>query len=423
MTIYNIFPPLAGTFTDWRVHMSRARQMGFNWIFVNPVQMPGLSGSLYSIKDYFKINPVFVDQESSLPPEQQLSTAINDASQLGMRVMVDLVINHSAIDSPIVKEHPEWYMHDKKGRVAHPFAMDNGKKVVWGDLARFDHSGTSDPEGMYAFFKKITEHLISVGFKGFRCDAAYQVPQDLWKRLISEVKAAHPDVIFTAETLGCSGAQTRDTALAGFDYVFNSSKWWDYKSPWLLEQYNLTREASPSIGFPESHDTVRLAKEFKGNINALKMKYLFEALFSAGVMIMMGFEFGFHKRPHVVKTRPSDWEKERLNLCDFISEVNAFKESMKIFNEDAKTSFSTHKDNKNILIMRKQSEERNEAAMLALNLDAQDAQQFTTRDIHKLSHIASGAEQLWPSSDSMVRDSFQITLGPGEGLVLAGRLK
>jgi len=35
-----------------------------------------------------------------------------------------------------------------------------------------------------------------------------------------------------------------------------------------------------------------LAEESNGNIHALKQRYLFSALFSAGVMMPMGFEFG-----------------------------------------------------------------------------------------------------------------------------------
>ena len=48
---------------------------------------------------------------------------------------------------------------------------------------------------------------------------------------------------------------------AGFDYLFNSVKWWDFKRPWLLEQYEAFRHIAPSIGFPESHDTDRLVSE------------------------------------------------------------------------------------------------------------------------------------------------------------------
>ena len=61
MIIYNLFPTLAGSVRDWKPHLTRAASMGFNWIFINPIQFPGRSGSLYSIKDYFRLNPLLVD--------------------------------------------------------------------------------------------------------------------------------------------------------------------------------------------------------------------------------------------------------------------------------------------------------------------------------------------------------------------------
>ncbi len=70
-----------------------------------------------------------------------------------------------------------------------------------------------------------------------------------------------PDLRFFAETLGCTADQVVALADAGFDYIFNSAKWWDFRAPWLLDQYERFRLIAPSIAFPESHDTERLAAE------------------------------------------------------------------------------------------------------------------------------------------------------------------
>ena len=82
MIIYNLFPLLTGKFTDWEKHLIRASDMGFNWIFVNPIQYPGFSGSLYSIKDYFSFNDLLIDSESDKSPEEQLKEANEAAKQL-----------------------------------------------------------------------------------------------------------------------------------------------------------------------------------------------------------------------------------------------------------------------------------------------------------------------------------------------------
>jgi starch synthase (maltosyl-transferring) len=200
MIIYNLFPLLAGKFTNWTKHLLRASEMGFNWIFVNPIQCPGKSGSLYSIRDYFGFNPVLVDQESKKTPEEQVRGMVGKAEELGLKWMVDLVINHSSADSDLLTSHPEWFLWDRKGQVAHPFCNENGKRVVWKDLAKFDHKNTKDKEGLFRFFLDVVKFLMGLGFKGFRCDAAYQVPRGLWERLIHETKKTHPDVVFFAET-------------------------------------------------------------------------------------------------------------------------------------------------------------------------------------------------------------------------------
>jgi starch synthase (maltosyl-transferring) len=189
--IYNLFPLLAGPFTGWITHLERAASMGFTWVFLNPVQHPGFSGSLYSIKYYFGFNPLLLDESSSLEPAAQFRAAMEEARERGLSMMTDLVINHCAVDSPLIEEHPEWFKWGKSGKIAHPWCMDGGKKVVWGDLASFDHLGTADPEGLFEFFMRIVDHLVGLGFRGFRCDAAYQLPHALWERLIAESRERH----------------------------------------------------------------------------------------------------------------------------------------------------------------------------------------------------------------------------------------
>jgi starch synthase (maltosyl-transferring) len=71
MRIYNLFPLLAGPVSDWKPHLERAARMGFDWVFVNPIQQPGRSGSLYSIADYFRINKALLKPRSRKTPERR----------------------------------------------------------------------------------------------------------------------------------------------------------------------------------------------------------------------------------------------------------------------------------------------------------------------------------------------------------------
>lgn len=417
MIIYNIFPLLAGKLSSWEQHIIRASEMGFNWIFVNPIQKTGRSGSIYSIADYFSFNPLLIEKGAGKPPQEQVREMLRSAENLGLHVMVDLVINHCSIDADIIKKHPEWFLWES-GKVAHPFADENGKKVIWKDLAKFDHRNTKDREGLIRFFLDIIGFLADLGFRGFRCDAAYQIPRSMWELLIKETRKKYPDVLFFAETLGCPPDLTRKTASAGFDYIFNSSKWWDFQSHWLMEQYQLTRDIAPSISFPESHDTVRLCEELNGNIDGMRQRYFFAALFSAGVMMPMGFEFGFRKKLDVVKTRPEDWEETGTDLIQFISEVNGIKSEYEIFSEDAHTQILHHR-NADILLMWKASGNTPEESLIILNKDARHDRHFSVESIQKMIQAGGPLVDISPGDRmNFIPSPFSYDFRPGQGVVL-----
>lgn len=416
MRIYNLFPLLAGKFNQWEPHLSRAAQLGFNWVFINPVQRPGKSGSLYSIADYFGYNPLFVDAQSRLTDAEQFKAALQTAHKLGLSVIVNLVINHCAYDSPLVSKQPQWFKRDN-GQVAHPYCVENGEKIFWFDLAQFDHQHSSDQEGQYKYFISVIEHLIALGVDGFRCDAAYQIPKRLWTRIITETRRRHPTIQFVAETLGCTADQTRETATAGFDFVFNSSKWWDYREAWLLEQYQLTRDIAPSIGFPESHDTPRLAHEYGGNEAAIKQRTLLTFLFATGAMIPIGFEYGFKKSLHVVETRPSDWEQPTLDLTDFISRLNELKIKYQVFREECPTQL-IELDNRQLLGIWKGSTNSRDEALIILNTDGYNREVFYVDTLRRL--MQSQAPLTCVSPDNPLEhicEPFHYELRPGEALV------
>lgn len=419
LILYNLFPLLAGPFPAWTPHIERAARLGFTWLFVNPIQRTGRSRSLYSVADYFAFDDRLVDSQLGTPADTQVREMLADARAHGLDAMVDLVVNHCSIDADILREHPAWIVWEKSGHAAHPFAMQNGRKVVWGDLAKIDHAATRDPEGLFQYFLRVVRFLWDLGFRGFRCDAAYQVPRSFWRRLIAEVKAQHPTAIFAAETLGCPPDQTRRTASAGFDYIFNSAKWWDMHQHWLLEQYDLTREIAPSISFPESHDTERLLEECHGNEAAVRQRFLFTALFSAGVMVPMGFEFGFRRRLHVVQTTPADWEAPSFDLSDFIRSVNLLKAQHQVFQEECPTQM-LHTSNPQVLVMWKASTTCREEALVILSKDAHHRQHVRIDDVRSLVQSGAPLSDVTPGADRLehIPAPFEYELRPGEGRVL-----
>ncbi len=373
--IYNLFPLLAGPIRGWRSHLERAASMGFNWVFLNPMQEPGASGSLYSVRDHFALNPLLLDPGEKRPPDKIVRWILDEAHSLGLKVMLDLLVNHTAIDSPLVTQHPSWYAHDDKGRVRHPSVQDGQKKVVWRDLAEIDNAASSDRKALWAWWRKLTRHYLDLGFDGFRCDAAYKVTVELWEELISESRARFQDAVFFAASLGCREAQIVELAGAGFDYIFNSSKWWDWRADWALEQYQATRELAPSISFPETHDTQRLSQELKGDLAQILQRTAFEAFFSTGFMIPVGFEYGFRKRLHVVKTRPTDWEKTGVDLRLFIKELLGFKLGHEVLRYEHLTyRFDLNPDSGDVAALIKLVDQSGPSAILLVNRDPSEPQ-------------------------------------------------
>jgi starch synthase (maltosyl-transferring) len=237
---------------------------------------------------------------------------------------------------------------------------------------------TTDRDGLWDYWLALAHHYASMGVEGFRCDAAYKVSHALWHRLIGAVKGAHPSARFFAESLGCPHEDTVRLAQSGFDFIFNSSKWWDFSAPWCLKQYRDTAELVPSISFPESHDTERLAAELNGDQQAVRMRYAFAALFSTGVMMPIGFEYGFHKRLNVVNTRPEDWETPAWDLTDFIRRVNQLKASQLLFNEEGPIE-TLDVGNPNLFALVKHRRAGAERMLIILNKDRHNPQSFPTR--------------------------------------------
>jgi starch synthase (maltosyl-transferring) len=425
--IYNLFPLLAGPLSAWEKHLDRIAAMGFDWVFLNPIHYPGLSGSLYAVKDYYAFNPLFADSVVS-SAEARFGEFLKAAAARGIGVMMDLVVNHTAKDSPLTTQHPEWFMHEPDGNLHSPFAVDpnDGHKTIWGDLAELDYSDRPERAALIEYFANYIRHYVELGVRGFRCDAAYKVPKEAWRALIGAGRRQGDDFVFAAENLGAMDEEVKGMRGAGFDYLFNSSKYWDFRQRWLLDQYEMFRSIAPSISFPESHDTDRLVNELgvgaslpaEGEIERrYRNAYLFAAVFATGVMIPIGYEYGFRKRLHVVKTRPDDWEKPAFDLTSYIGEVNRMKASLPVLNEEGpQTSIPLGRGQIVCLLRRAMRGPAWTATLI------NHGRQAITARIQGLgSGVEDGREVTPGGADRTFRAGEEVTLDPGEVRIYASR--
>ena len=367
--LYNLFPRLAGPFAHWGEHMARAADLGFNWLLLNPVFRPGRSGSSYAIADFDRINPELVDTRDPRPPWDQLRMAIDEAHRLGLRVMVDLVVAHTASDSPLVREQPSWFRWNERGELVKPEVWEGDRLVhVYEDLGEVANAESPDRDRLWMFWKWVVTRLLDAGFDGFRGHMAYQVPVPLWQELIAHARRQRPELLLTADTLGCPDWQVVEVARLGFDLCFNSSRWWDFQAPWCLDQYRATAPHVGTISFPESHDTPRLMEELHEDLDAVRQRYLFSALFSAGVMMPIGFELGFRRPLDVSRTRPEDWELGCADLCDFVRETNALKRAYPVFHADTRIE-RLNQPSLSVVALRKECFDGSQQGLIVLNTD------------------------------------------------------
>ena len=302
----------------------------------------------------------------------------------------------------------------------HPGAQDDtapGGRAVWGDLARLDLDASPDRDGLWAFFDRVVAFYQHLGITCFRCDAAYQVSADFWRWLIARARDRAANSLFLAETLGCQPDEVLALRGVGFDYLYNSSKWWQYEAPWCLEQHAAYQAVAPSISFPETHDTDRLTRTGPATREYQQSRYVLAALFASGVMLPMGFEYGARIKPDVVHGVPADGRERPLwDLGGWIAAVHRLKRRVGVFGEEGRwealTSYGA-----DLFAMRKESSHGQEPVVLLVNTTA-GLQVAASAELP----LADAAGVVYPAWDPgrVCAVPEQLTFGPHEIVLAVG---
>jgi glycosidase len=190
-SIYQVFVRdyEGGTFADVERDLPRIKGMGFNTLYLLPIHPIGVDGrkgtwgSPYAISDYDAV-------EETLGGAEGFRSLVDAAHCIGLSVMMDIVIHHTARDHAWVKEHPEYYMHDENGDIL--IAVPE-----WSDIYDLDFSNKYLQEELAGMLMR----WVSFGVDGFRCDVASLVPYDFWERVIRESKKINPDFVWLAESV------------------------------------------------------------------------------------------------------------------------------------------------------------------------------------------------------------------------------
>ena len=180
-----------GTLNAFAKHMPRLKEMGVDILWLMPVfpisekNRKGSMGSYYAVANYQAVNPEFGTMDD-------LKSLVNKAHDLGMKVILDWVANHTGWDNVVMADHKDWYTQNEKGEIVIPEGTD------WSDTADLNYENQEMRKYMTESLKF---WLTEVDVDGFRCDVAGMVPTDFWETARKELDAVKP-VFMLAEDGG-----------------------------------------------------------------------------------------------------------------------------------------------------------------------------------------------------------------------------
>ncbi len=305
-----------GTFLDVEKDLPRLHTLGVDILWFMPIHpigeenKKGSLGSPYSIRDYRQVNPEYGTKED-------FAGLVEAVHERGMKVMMDVVFNHTAHDSILVREHPEFIRQD-----------ENGNPVIsepeWSDAVDLKHPN-----------KQLNEYLIetlqgwvAIGVDGFRCDVASLVPLEFWMQARAKLAKAKPGLIWLAESVHASKVSSRrakgltglsDSELyTAFDITYDYDIWpiWQLsvqgKVPvrryieMLRYQDCIYPQSYVKLRCVENHDQARIMRIAPSREQALAWT-AFEAFNRGPFLIYDGQEAGTKHTPSLFDIDKVDW--------------------------------------------------------------------------------------------------------------------
>lgn len=110
--LYTLIPSASGTITDWTARLPAIASMGFNAIHLLPITVMGNSQSPYSARQLFDIDPRYRDPAARGSALDQFENFVTECRRLNVRLCLDLVLNHIAVDSDMAAACPDWIIPD-----------------------------------------------------------------------------------------------------------------------------------------------------------------------------------------------------------------------------------------------------------------------------------------------------------------------
>lgn len=324
--IYEIYPRQfseAGDFAGVTAQLDRLKELGVNILWLMPVhpigqeKKKGPVGSPYAVRDYYAVNPDY-------GTGADLKRLVSEAHRRGMKVIIDIVANHTSWDSVMMKT-PEFYVRDASGKITYPHD--------WSDVAELNY----DSPALRRYMTDMLKFWLSeYDLDGFRCDVAAEVPTDFWEQARVELDKVKPDIVMLAESdkpelLARAFDLDYSWPLHGTlnDVMFGRKPATAFRQTWEADEAKYPRGAL-RMRFSDNHDERRAVARF-GEGGALAASALMLTL--DGVpMLYNGMEVGDTTEsgdPALFYRLPVFWpiEKRRPEFPRFYRQMIALRKS------------------------------------------------------------------------------------------------
>lgn len=363
-----------GTLKAATAKLDELHKLGIDIVWLMPIHdrgdvgKIGSLGSPYAAKDYYSVNPDFGTLDD-------LVSFVSTAHSKNMKVLLDWVPNHTAMDAVWVKEHPEYYVQ-KNGSIVHP---NN-----YGDVYQLNMNSLQTQEAMIDAMKYWVNNA---DIDGYRCDYISNpaIPESFWKKAIPALKALKGDIVMLGEADFMDAQRLFD---CGFDYDYA----WQYhdqlkaigKSADAAALKNAAIKLVENEKYTQMDRMVYLTNhdDNENNFASNYMSYMGNNRYPLTVLeftlygmplLYNGQENGYAKVMNYFEREPINWEEIDAKMKNTVRSLIALRHTSKALSSGVGTSRAKVEflpvDNSKVLAYKKLKE--GEEVLVVLNLGGQ----------------------------------------------------
>ena len=335
-------------------NLTRISNLGCDVLWIMPICDPSTGdksvGSPYSIKNYEAINPKYGTMTD-------LQNLVKSAHNLGMKVILDWVPNHTGWDNPWITEHPDWFMHGANGEIISPPGQN------WADVAQLDYKNPAVAEGMADAIKY---WVTAADIDGFRFDYADspQIPSSFWINLATDLKAMKNDMLLLAESSNYSFYSY------GYEMIYDwnsaptlSSAFKSGKASPIVEEgisaWAKVPDGDSILRYVFNHDTMseNPIDSYYGSINALPAAYVLTGMLNGTPLIYSGMDAqGLTGKQSFFNYKTITFNDELTPVYKAINDAykataNVRAGSLTDYSTGSISSFTWTNGNKNVLVI------------------------------------------------------------------------